>query len=418
MGTLIRPRFTRKASAEKLETFGRIVDELDDEISRGAIKCDEALGVIREEGENLGLGDERIEAELRGFAEAHGDGEQGRERPARQKAIARRAPSQSLGRDRGADDLERRFRRGEVSRPKDLLAGVIPTPSYGVLIAPPKNLKTYFELNFIRAICESEPFLGLAVNGGTVLLLALELSEAQLAERLHKIIGSGWPRNLRYYVRETMPRVERPLEWLRGEILRVTPALAVIDTKEKFFGEMPHSANLFGSDYRESEAVRALAYETNCAILSTDHAKKASTGRNPFSDSVRTNGQGAGVDYQHELVYRLGAKRATLVCAGNDIAVQRIDLAVDLATMRFTPGDQPKGGRSDDEFQSALKFLRELFADGKARRANAIAKLAKHEGIKCSKKVLGNATRALGIGSKKPGKGWLWVPSREEGRNP
>ena len=174
----------------------------------------------------------------------------------------------------GRDDLQ--VLEAEFPPVRWAVPGILPE-GFAVLAGPPKVGKSYLVLQLSGAVNAGGKVLGSDVEQGWVLYLALEDGWRRLQERMRKQLWKG--------TGHTTFHVDWPLfaeggvEALNDTLHETDYRLCVIDTLARFLGGKL-DWNDYAAMYPPLSQLRALAEETNTAIIGTTHHNKLRSGDN------------------------------------------------------------------------------------------------------------------------------------------
>jgi RecA-family ATPase len=235
--------------------------------------------------------------------------------------------------------------------PRWCIPGIVPE-GLTLLCGPPKIGKSWMSLDWSLAVALGRPALGcVPVEGGSVLLLALEDSERRLFERATTLLGNAdWPKPIGY-VCQGMPGSNVRLPGLRQELDRFLDRnawvrMVVIDVFARIRplpseGRSRSSMNAFQQDYQAAQEVKDLADRHHLAVVVLHHLRKM-----PDPDFVSeisgTNGLAAAADTIAVLKRARTQTDAELWLTGRDI--EERTLAVHFDAGRWALVSVPRSG--------------------------------------------------------------------------
>lgn len=156
--------------------------------------------------------------------------------------------------------------------------GLIHRGELALISATAKTGKTWFGLHLAMSVTHGIPFLGkFATTPETVLVVQTEVSASNFQKRILAIED--------LYVKDKSNRLEIPLisgerikldtsegiQILRDSVLEISPALVILDSFYTFHSGEESSSSDMAPILSE---IRAIAHESNCAILVIHHQGK------------------------------------------------------------------------------------------------------------------------------------------------
>ncbi len=149
---------------------------------------------------------------------------------------------------------------------------------FSILAGPPKAGKSFMALGLGVAVSTGTVALGnFETDKKNVLYLALEDRPQRLKKRLRPyahLLGNGQTDGLFFCTR--WPTIRKGgLKKLREVIKQKGLGLVVIDTLQKFRGDIKIGSNLYGADYDDLGQIKELADDMGIAILVLHHTRKA-----------------------------------------------------------------------------------------------------------------------------------------------
>jgi hypothetical protein len=217
----------------------------------------------------------------------------------------------------------------ELPAVKWAVEGLLPE-GLAVLAGKPKMGKSFLSFNIGLAVAEGGIALGqVPVEGGDVLIMALEDNGRRLTKRIKQMIASEPPPD-RFYMEVEWPRddeggLEALDAWL-GQ--HPTTRLVVIDPLAKFRARKGDPK--YADDYAAIEGLQALAGRHGICILLITHYRKALSDDGDWVDQITgTLGIAGAADTLWGLTRSRGASDAVLLITGRDVEQQELALEWD-----------------------------------------------------------------------------------------
>ena len=229
-----------------------------------------------------------------------------------------------------------------------VLPGILPE-GLTILAGRPKMGKSWLALDLALAVGNGGEALGIRVEQGDVLYLALEDGKHRLQRRL-KILtsgASGGLGNLSFEIR--WPSFDQGGQEHLDRWLAKRPAvrLVVIDTFAKVRSKQRPNVNAYGEDYDAASMFKALADKHHVAILLVHHLRKTRAS-DPVEEVSGSTGLTGAADGVLVLRRERGRADAFLCVTGRDIDEQELALSWDKAA-----GQWKCLGAADDYRMSA-----------------------------------------------------------------
>lgn len=217
-----------------------------------------------------------------------------------------------------------------------------------VFAGKPKIGKSWFALNAALAVASGERFLDRQVEeGGDVLYLALEDTQARLQSRVRTILGEQGDAPDTLALATGCPALDKGGDrairsWIRKAD---RPRLVVVDVLQKIKGE-DKKARAYENDYMVLEPLKDMADEFAIAVVAITHTRKLDADHDPFDAVSATTGLTGAAD--HVVILDRGPDGLVLYGRGRDVNEFNLALAFDGKTGRFEDvGDPEDRARSD-----------------------------------------------------------------------
>jgi hypothetical protein len=201
-----------------------------------------------------------------------------------------------------------------------------------ILAGRPKIGKSWMALGWAVAVASGGVAFGsIEVEAGDALFLGLEDNQRRLQRRLDQLLPhAGKPRRL--YLATECPRLgaggsEAISEWCAGV---ENPRLVVVDVFGKVRPARHDRENLYDSDYRAIEPLKALADNLGIAVLVVHHTNKREDPFDPFDAVSGTTGLTGAADTV--MVLSRSAQGVTLYGRGRDVDEIETALSFDKVT--------------------------------------------------------------------------------------
>jgi hypothetical protein len=227
----------------------------------------------------------------------------------------------------------------------DILTATFPEPVWAIpdllpvglaiLAGNPKVGKSWLALQIAQAVATGGRALGIEVERGPVLYMALEDPPRRLQERMR---AQGWPMGsgarflaLDTYLEQIGGLLDGGGERLGAEITREGYRLVVLDTLSRaIIGDQMDVAAMTAA----LTPLQAQAQEQNAAVVMVDHHRKG-RGENAdaIGDILGSTAKGAMVDTAWGLYRERGKAGAKLQITGREIVEQTLALQFDPLTM-------------------------------------------------------------------------------------
>jgi len=267
---------------------------------------------------------------------------------------------------------------------EELVEANFPAPNWAVdtvipvgltfLAGRPKLGKSWLALQIAHAVGTGGKVLGIQVNKGKVLYLALEDSARRLKDRTEK---QRIPADATIqFVTEWQSLKEGGLTELQIEIMRGGYSLVIIDTLSRAIGrsdqlDPAEMTIVIGS-------LQQLAISLNIAILVIDHHRKSNGFESsPIDDILGSTAKAAVADGALGLYKQQGKQGATLKITGRDMEEKELALAWDGLTCCWQSLGSADDVRTDSVKGDILRVIRELKEDNELPTPARIAKSLK-----------------------------------------
>lgn len=213
------------------------------------------------------------------------------------------------------------------------IPGILPV-GLSVLAGPPKIGKSWLALQFAQAVVSGGMALGIPVECGRVLYLALEDPSRRLKERMVK---QKWPEGLDAHFlpignfKDTIGDLSKGGSGVLAQLIKVYKyRLVVIDTFSRAFSGDQNDVAVMTSVLMP---IQEMAHIHNCAVLSLDHHnKRGRENRDPVADILGSTAKGAIADTILGLYQERGKPGAKLTVTGREVEYKTIDLSMDWNT--------------------------------------------------------------------------------------
>ena len=223
----------------------------------------------------------------------------------------------------------------EIPPVRWVLPGILPE-GLTILAGKPKMGKSWLALDLALAVANGGKSLGIQVEQGDVLYLALEDTKRRLQSRV-EILTSGMSGNLGNLSFEIswLPFDQGGLEhldcWLEKH---PSTRLVIIDTFARVRSKQRSNANIYGEDYGAAHMVKALADKHRVAILLIHHLRKAGAS-DPIEEVSGSTGLTGAADSVLVLRRERGQADAILYTTGRDIDEEELALSWDATTAKW-----------------------------------------------------------------------------------
>ena len=170
--------------------------------------------------------------------------------------------------------------------PSWLLDGVLPSNGLSLLVSSPDGGKSTLTRTLAMAVAEGATFLGHTTRQGPVWYGGFEEDPARTRDHLRSM---GWTPKLPIHSFLQFPPDQEgidPYEWIEAEVVRVKPALVILDTLSDI---LPFDSTKDTEGYievrRKCRPLMQLARDHEVCILACHHARKGDAG-NQWRDMV------------------------------------------------------------------------------------------------------------------------------------
>ncbi len=224
-----------------------------------------------------------------------------------------------------------------------------------ILGGAPKAGKSFLVLNLAVAVAGGpQPVFGRFEHEKlTVLYLALEDTPGRLKKRL-----APFPQGMRpqiQFITRWQSMREGGLQKLRERIKEMQADLVIIDTLQKFRGDIKIGANLYSTDYADLGSIKEMTDELGICTLLVHHTRKATD-----EDILNTVAGSQGVTGAADTVWVLTRPRKSnqgcLYVTGRDVEEKEIQLNFDAGIWTCAEEDEPK--LASEEQQQIFDLLK------------------------------------------------------------
>lgn len=167
-----------------------------------------------------------------------------------------------------------------------LVPGLVP-PGMVILCGRPKTAKSFLALQLAYEAAIGGAILGRDIDGGDVLYLALEDTDARVYKRLRRLTGGQpFPPNLKLIFKfraDTQALEKKITEWM-ASVKR--PRLVVVDTLARIKRKRGHGSDDYHDITDALGPLQELALDNDIAILFVHHAKKDGKGKREADDDI------------------------------------------------------------------------------------------------------------------------------------
>lgn len=270
-------------------------------------------------------------------------------------------------------DFPRRDREQRVCRLTTITAAALATTTFAPLvyivpdyIAPgltilagrPKAGKSWLALNFALAIATGGKVLGVQVEIGDVLYLALEDNQRRLQERLDQLMPLGQKPARLHFATECNRLDNGGLEAIEAWCASVpNPRCVIVDVFGRVRADRRRDESPYDYDYRTLTPLKGLADRLGIAVLVVHHTSKRQDIDDPLDAVSSTTGLTGAADTI--LVLAKSSQGPTLYGRGRDIREIETALRFDMARGLWEALGQASEVRRTDERQTILDVLRE-----------------------------------------------------------
>lgn len=235
-----------------------------------------------------------------------------------------------------------------------------------ILAGRPKLGKSWLALGAAVAVASGGQFLGVPVEQGPVLYLALEDSARRIQARLKRLLddaGAAWPAGLTFAFQ--CPRTDAGgLDALKAEVRHSRPRLIVVDTFQKIRQRQTGGGNAYAEDYDAVGVLQQLALELQAAALLICHTRKRAKDDlepdDPLDEVTGTTGITAAADAVLVLTRKRHGNEGKLFVSGRDVEECSLNLLWDPRHCLWSP-QEAAGPDADlpEDRRTVLKLLRD-----------------------------------------------------------
>jgi hypothetical protein len=198
----------------------------------------------------------------------------------------------------------------------------------------PKTGKSWFALQIARSVASGTGLLGLNVDKGSVVYMAIEDNALRLKRRLHQ---QHWDEGLDVVFLTEIDRSEdsNGLKYIEDVVKDRKPRVLIIDTVTRLLrdvksNELNDMTNALGS-------LQTLALQENCAILLIDHVRKGDTSDSVIAQVIGSTAKTAVSDSIWCLQRDNISADGLLTITGRDVEEQEIHVAFDSSRYVWRP---------------------------------------------------------------------------------
>lgn len=208
-----------------------------------------------------------------------------------------------------------------------LVEGLIPE-GVSIFSGPSKIGKSWLMLWLSIQIALGQPVWGIPTTACDVLYFCLEDTKTRLKKRLYEICSDP-PSNLRFTTASS--KIGEGLEEELRETLTRYPLtkLVIIDTLQKVRGGRKgvNRAGMYGDDYDDISAMKAIADQFHLAMILVHHVRKLKDQEDPFNQVSGSTGILGAADTLYVLSRDTqNGDTATLLIRGRDVEQQKLRL--------------------------------------------------------------------------------------------
>ena len=233
-----------------------------------------------------------------------------------------------------------------------------------LLAGRPKLGKSWLALGAALAVATGGQFLGVPVDQGPVIYLALEDSARRIQARLSRLLAAAtWPDALTLAFH--CPRTDAGgLEARQAEMRHRRPRLIVVDTFQKIRQRPTGGGNAYAEDYDAVGVLQQLALEIQAAALLICHTRKRGKDDlepdDPLDEVNGTTGLTAAADAVLVLTRKRHGNEGKLFVSGRDVEEGSLNLVWDPRYCLWSPQEQggPDANLPEDR-RAVLKILRD-----------------------------------------------------------
>ncbi len=242
-----------------------------------------------------------------------------------------------------------------------------------LLVAPPKAGKSFLVYKIALARASGGEVLGLPVQQGPVLYLALEDGWRRLQERGRKLLDAGQPipTGIDYIIRldPAVSVLEKIRSWM--DLHRGMKPLVIVDTFGKVKPPAGASASAYDHDYKVMGGFKSLTEaDPGSAIILVHHDRKATS--DDFMDSVSgTNGIAGAADTTIVIRRARTEGDAVISITGRDVMEKEYAAS-------FDGGHWQLAGGGLDAAQSAVALARATKTLGSDRSIDIVKLVHQH----------------------------------------
>lgn len=221
----------------------------------------------------------------------------------------------------------------------------------------PKVGKSWLLMNAALGVATGGVFLGEHVEGGDVLLLALEDNERRLQSRL-SIMLAGQKASTRLHMTTACPTLdhggkEAISAWCDGV---ENPRLIIVDVFTRIRPQAQSGTRLYEADYQAVLPLKALADDRGLGVIACVHTRKEAAVVDPFDSISATTGLAGAAD--SILILDRDHRGPKLYGRGRDLEEVEVALAFKGGTGTWDLlGDASEVGRSSER-NTILAVLR------------------------------------------------------------
>jgi AAA domain len=231
-------------------------------------------------------------------------------------------------------------------------------PGLTILAGRPKAGKSWLALNMAFAIATGGNVLGVEVEQGDVLYLALEDNERRLRSRLDQMLPFGEKPERLHFATECNRLDKGGLEAIEDWCRSVPqPRCVIVDVFGRIRCERRRDESPYDYDYRSVTPLKALADGLGIALMVVHHTSKRQDIDDPLDAVSSTTGFTGAADTI--LVLANGPQGPTLYGRGRDIPEIETALRFDLGRGLWSALGDASEVRRTDERKTILDALKE-----------------------------------------------------------
>lgn len=211
-----------------------------------------------------------------------------------------------------------------MARTPFLIPGLLPRGTH-LLCGAPKTGKSWLALWLGLQVARGGEIWGESTEPHGVLYLCLEDTQQRVRDRLYKLTDTA-PEGL--HIATACDTIGRGFEEQLNNylLLNSDTKLVILDTLQKIRPSRGEGANVYGADYADISALKALADDFGVTLLILHHLRKREDGADPFNMVSGSTGLTGAVDGTYLLRRERGDDCAELLITGRDVQYQSLRL--------------------------------------------------------------------------------------------